>query len=164
MPGRLLYYLRRLLAPRPGAADRQYGAIPWRRAEDGIEFLLITSRRTGRWIFPKGGRIAWLSPQASAAQEAYEEGGVEGDIAAEPAGIYRTVRQRAEGSVELEVQMYPLEVEMVLESWPEMKQRRRIWVGLENCVLMLSEPGLVPMVRQIAGQVEAPTGSGQEGA
>lgn len=151
MAGGILDFVRRALglAPRSGI-ERQFGAIPWRRGEAGIQFLLVTSRRTGRWIFPKGGRIAWLSRQASAAQEAFEEAGVEGEIAAEPAGLYHSIKRRDTSDTAIEVEMFPLEVTVVLDDWPEKDQRRRQWASLEDACSLISEPELVPMIRAIA--------------
>jgi len=161
MTAAVLDLLRRMLGFAPGqGAERQFGAIPFRRGPRGPEFLLITSRRTGRWIFPKGGRIAWLSPAACAAQEAYEEAGVEGTVAAEPIGAYRGAKLRPAGESEIEVEMFPLEVELELGDWPERGQRRRRWCGLEETCLLLSEPGLVELVRTLAARLaaEAPEG------
>ena len=58
--------------------EQQFGAVPYRRGAGGLEFLVITSRRTGRWIFPKGGKMPFLSAADTAAEEAYEEAGVRG--------------------------------------------------------------------------------------
>lgn len=147
----LVTLLRRLVGfPAEAGPERQFGAIPYRRGKDGIAFLLITSRRSGRWIFPKGGRIAWLSPRSCAAQEAYEEAGVEGRIGREPVGTYRGVKQRPAGDAVIEVEMYPLEVELELDDWPEKGQRRRRWASLEDACILLSEPELVAMVRALA--------------
>lgn len=159
MTAAVLDMLRRMLGFTPETGvERQFGAIPYRRGEAGPEFLLVTSRRTGRWIFPKGGRIAWLSPAACAAQEAYEEGGVEGTVAAEPIGAYRGVKMRAGGESDIEVEMFPLEVEVELEDWPERGQRQRRWAGLEETCQLLSEAGLVELVRALAARLgeEAP--------
>jgi 8-oxo-dGTP pyrophosphatase MutT (NUDIX family) len=156
----MLTMLRRFLgfAPRDGV-EPQFGAIPWRRRGGAREFLLVTSRRTGRWIFPKGGRIAWLSARDCAAQEAYEEAGVEGIVAPEPAGRYRATKIRPEGSHEIEVEMYPLEVEMEFDDWPEKKQRRRRWASFDEACILLSEPGVVEVLRGFAG-VASVAGSG----
>ena len=51
----------------------QSGAIPYAWAGDEPTFLLITSRRTGRWIFPKGAVESDMTPARSAAKEAWEE-------------------------------------------------------------------------------------------
>lgn len=155
MAGGVLGFFRRVLGFGPGGVERQFGAIPWRTGADGIEFLLITSRRTGRWIFPKGGRMAWLSPSASAAQEAFEEAGVEGDISTRPAGVYRSLKRRNTGDTEIEVEMFPLQVRIELDDWPEKDQRRRRWASLADACILLSEPDLVPMIRTLAEQVQA---------
>lgn len=155
MAGGLRKFLRRNLGAGPGGAARQFGAIPWRQSGAGIEFLLITSRRTRRWIFPKGGRIAGLSGAASAAQEAYEEAGVEGQIARGPAGTYHGVKRRDAGNLTIEVEMYPLEVLVELEDWPEKAVRRRRWASLEEACGLLSEPELVRMVRDFAERIQA---------
>ena len=44
-------------APAPRSAQaptRQAGAVPYRVTDKGVSVLLVTSRRTGRWVFPKG--------------------------------------------------------------------------------------------------------------
>ena len=57
----------------------QYGALPYRFAADGsLEVLIVTTRRTRRWIIPKGWPIHGLTPAKSAAREAFEEAGVRG--------------------------------------------------------------------------------------
>lgn len=156
MTAAVLDLLRRMLGLGAAAGvERQYGAIPYRRSERGLEFLLVTSRRTGRWIFPKGGPIALLSPAACAAQEAWEEGGVEGTVAAEPIGSYRAMKVRPGGEAEIEVEMFPLEVEVELTDWPERGARRRRWAGLEETCLLLSEPGLVKLVQALAARLAA---------
>lgn len=155
MAGGILDSLRRLFGIAPGGGQLQFGAIPWRRGPSGIEFCLITSRRTGRWIFPKGGRTAWLSAPASAAQEAFEEAGVEGDAARRPIGSYRGTKQREGGATQILVEMYPLEVRVELADWPEKAQRQRRWAGLDEACSLLSEPELVPMVRALAERLQA---------
>ena len=155
MAGGIFDSLRRLFGIAPGGGLLQFGAIPWRRGAEGIEFCLITSRRTGRWIFPKGGRMAWLSAPDSAAQEAFEEAGVEGDPGRHPVGSYHGVKRRDGGDVPILVEMYPLEVRVELEDWPEKAQRQRRWAGLEETCGLLSDPELVPMVRAIADRAVA---------
>ncbi|MAK81656.1 NUDIX domain-containing protein, partial [Phenylobacterium sp.] len=70
-------------APAPRSAQaptRQAGAVPYRVTDKGVSVLLVTSRRTGRWVFPKGGLMNGRTPWESAAQEALEEAGVEGEV------------------------------------------------------------------------------------
>jgi hypothetical protein len=52
----------------------QYGALPYRFTDDAaLEVLLLTARRSKRWIIPKGWPIKGLRPAKSAAREAFEE-------------------------------------------------------------------------------------------
>ncbi len=133
-----------------GGIEQQFGAVPYRHGAEGLEFLLVTSRRTGRWIFPKGGRMPFLSPSDTAAEEAYEEAGVRGSVEARPAGRYRDIKIRENGETMIEVDMYPMVVEEELFDWPEKDQRRRRWVGLDEAVILLSHPELVAIVKEIA--------------
>ena len=48
-------------------ALRQSGALPYAIVNDRVVFLLVTSRRTGRWIFPKGS-ISNATSSASGAE------------------------------------------------------------------------------------------------
>ena len=58
---------------------RQVAALPYRPDPDGnIRVMLITSRETQRWVIPKGNLIKGLRAHEAAAQEAFEEAGVEG--------------------------------------------------------------------------------------
>src|SRR5271167_3938896 len=80
---------KKTLASRKDASQVQYGALPYRvTGTRGIEFLLITSRETGRWIIPKGWPIEGMKPAKSAAREAYEEAGVRGIVSTMPIGNY----------------------------------------------------------------------------
>ena len=146
--------------PEPGGAERKFGAIPYRHVDGEIVFLMITARRTGKWIFPKGGPMEGLTPAESAAEEAYEEAGVRGRVAAAPAGHYRTFKARPGkarpgkarrgGEVPVLVEMYPLEVAEQFDDWPEKGERRRHWATLAEARRLLSEPGLVALAEKIA--------------
>jgi 8-oxo-dGTP pyrophosphatase MutT (NUDIX family) len=68
------------MVPPPESIYRQSGAVPFRVRDGTIEVLLITSLTSGRWIIPKGIIEPQLSSAASAAQEAFEEAGVRGEL------------------------------------------------------------------------------------
>ena len=52
-------------------------ALPYRfTSAAALEIFLITSRRTKRWIIPKGWPIKGLKPAKTAARGAFEEAGV----------------------------------------------------------------------------------------
>jgi len=72
MEGRRLFiskFFRRQYPQQPIESDapRQSGAIPYKIVEGQVVFLIVTSRRTGRWIFPKGAPIEGLAPREVAA-------------------------------------------------------------------------------------------------
>ena len=129
----------------------QYGVIPVRRNPDGgLEVLLITSRETKRWVVPRGNPIPGLSPVRSAAQEAYEEAGVVGDVRPEPLGRYRYDKRRRDGSlVPAEVEMYLMEVESLAEAWPERRMRERRWFGPEEAAEAVAEGELAGILRRL---------------
>ncbi len=146
--------LRRILLrspEEPRGVEWKFGAIPYRHIDGEIVFLMITARRTGKWIFPKGGPMDGLTPAETAAEEAYEEAGVRGRVGAVPAGHYRTIKARRGGETPVLVEMYPLEVAEQLDDWPEKGERRRHWVTLAEARRLLSEPGLVALAEKIAG-------------
>lgn len=72
-----------------GMIECQSTAIPYRR-EDGrdLEGLLVSSRRQGRWVLPKGGIRGGILLHKVALQEAFEEAGVLGLLECAPVGEY----------------------------------------------------------------------------
>ena len=69
-------------------ARAQFGALCYRVEQGVVQILLITSRRTKRWILPKGWPEDGLTPAQAAANEAREEAGVTGKIKQRPIGVY----------------------------------------------------------------------------
>jgi 8-oxo-dGTP pyrophosphatase MutT (NUDIX family) len=143
-----------LSAGQLGAA-RQAGAIPFTVLHGEVVFLVITSRRSGRWIFPKGAPIDGLEPWQVAAREALEEAGVEGDVDTHPIGSYRTLKTLAVRRAVIEVDMYPLRVMRQLDDWAEKKSRHRHWVILPEAKRLLAEPRLADLARLLSRRVLA---------
>lgn len=131
---------------------RQVAALPWRRGVDGIEILLVTSRETRRWVTPKGGRMPGKTDAESAAEEALEEAGVEGDVALEPLGTFRYLkvlkRRAARWCV---VSVYPLEVQVEHDDWHERGQRERVWVRRDEAVRRVDEADLKALIAAFDG-------------
>jgi 8-oxo-dGTP pyrophosphatase MutT (NUDIX family) len=128
-------------------AKLQYGALCWRQGVTGVEVLLITSRDTGRWVIPKGWPMPGLAPEAAAAQEAWEEAGVEG--ATNPLCVGRFSYQKClsvTASVLCAVVVYPMRVEGLAKSFPEMKARRRQWFPLAEAATLVAEPELALII------------------
>jgi 8-oxo-dGTP pyrophosphatase MutT (NUDIX family) len=136
-------------------AARQAGAIPYAIVQGQVVFLLITSRRTGRWIFPKGAPIEGLEPWQVAAHEAFEEAGVEGEVDTRPIGSYRTMKTLAIRRAVIEVEMYPLRVIRQLDDWAERSNRHRHWVILAEAKRLLSEPRLTELAVRLSKRVLA---------
>lgn len=135
----------------PGRRYEQAGVIPFRRRGDGFEVVLVTSRRRGCWIFPKGLIEPGRTAAESAAAEAFEEAGVLGRTLPDPVGAYRYRKWRGECRVTL----FLLEVETLLEDWPEAAERRRAVLPLDEAAPLLAENGLRRILEQLPGLVNA---------
>lgn len=125
----------------------QIAALPWRRRGDAVEILMITSRETKRWVIAKGHRMVDLDDPDAAAQEAYEEAGVQGDIARKPVGLFRYDKRMKDGRLEpCVVDVYPLEVLIQLGSWPEASQRTRQWMTSVDAAASVHEDDLARLI------------------
>jgi 8-oxo-dGTP pyrophosphatase MutT (NUDIX family) len=144
--------LKRRSSKRPAPSKRQYGAIPIRLNRKGkAKVLLLTSRRRGRWVIPKGWPIQKLSPAASAAQEAYEEAGIEGPMLdAAPIGRYRYRKSDQREIGKITVQVFLMRVKRQLDEWPERAERQTRWVRPERAAAMVDEPELALLLARIA--------------
>lgn len=126
----------------------QYGVLPYRiDGEGGLEILLITSRQTRRWVIPKGHPIPGLAPPHSAAREAYEEAGIEGEVGGTALGGYRYRKGfRFLLPRMARVTVYPLAVLRELDAWPEAHQRRRSWFSRADAARAVNEVALRRMI------------------
>ncbi|MEL7345614.1 MAG: NUDIX hydrolase, partial [Pseudomonadota bacterium] len=66
----------------------QFGALCWRIKNGETRILLVTSRRTKRWILPKGWPLHGATPAKAATREAWEEAGARGKARPICLGIY----------------------------------------------------------------------------
>ena len=127
----------------PDVPRSQYGAICWRKAEAGLDVLLITSRETGRWVIPKGWPIKGISAAASAAREAWEEAGVEGKLCNTCLGVFSYQKLMPEDQAILcVVAIYGVRVEKLSRRYPEQRQRRRKWFAAREAAALVAEPEL----------------------
>jgi 8-oxo-dGTP pyrophosphatase MutT (NUDIX family) len=115
------------------AVPLQSGALPWRlKGRKKAEVLLVTGRRSGRWMIPKGWPMPGKSLAESAAQEAFEEAGIEGKLGEAPIGTFRHVKQHLLfGEMEVDILVHPLAVKRELRDWPEKGERSRKWFALD---------------------------------
>lgn len=130
--------------------SQQYAALPWRQSQ-GFEILLITSRETRRWVIPKGWPMEGQTAAESAAQEAYEEAGVRGQITAEAIGRYGYAKRlRGRGKKRFKVDVFALEVTEVLDLWPEAHERTRQWLSPQEAAAHVNESELAALIRAFA--------------
>ncbi len=92
------------------------------------------------------------SDQEAAAIEAYEEAGVIGTAVTSAIGQYRYKKILDNGkSQQLQVQVFSMKVEKMLDEWPERLERERQWVSPKRALEMIGEPELLPVVATFGG-------------
>lgn len=136
---------------RPAWHYIQSGVIPYQSRKKGIRILLITSRKKGRWIIPKGIVEPGHSPTESAAMEALEEGGIRGHVIRTAIGTYRTKKWGGKVTVTL----YPMRVTKTLKVWPEMKEREREWMPLADAIEAIEVPKLRTVLEEFEDRLAA---------
>jgi 8-oxo-dGTP pyrophosphatase MutT (NUDIX family) len=121
----------------------QVAAVCYRVRRGAIEFLLVQTRGSGRWTFPKGSTEPGLTHAQAAALEAFEEAGVHGRI--EEASFTRYVRHKGEGrisptrSAEKELAVNAHLCEVLRLGNPKESNRNRTWFSVEDARRRLRE-------------------------
>lgn len=130
--------------------QRQVAALPLRLGRSGeAEVLFVTSRRTGRWVLPKGNLMKGVSDARAAAIEAMEEAGVEGHVRKQPVGRYAYWKRRVLSFELFQVDVFLLVVTREDGNWKEKGQRERAWVPLRLASRLVVEPGLQSILRDL---------------
>lgn len=128
--------------------------MPYRLDADGdrdsLAILLVTSRDTGRWVLPKGNVKRREELRTAALREAAEEGGVWGEVAAEPVGDYRYIKRHDDGTTSrVTVSVWPLRVEAVGDDWPEGDVRTRAWFSPADAAAAVDEKSLKKLLLRL---------------
>ncbi|OCR01068.1 NUDIX hydrolase [Oscillatoriales cyanobacterium USR001] len=123
----------------------QSAVIPYRIVDGEIEIMVITSSTGKRWVIPKGSVEPRMTAQNSAAKEAWEEAGLIGNVFPYLLGTYEY--KKLESICRVEV--FLLQVEMVLEVWPEDDKRKREWVSIHKAVKRVDEPELKQIIANL---------------
>ena len=123
---------------------RQSSVLPYQVGENGLEIMMVTSIRRRRWIIPKGVVEPDMTPQDSAAKEAFEEAGIKGIVIPEPLGRYHY--KKWAGICRCDV--FAMKVETVLDEWQEQDDREREWVDAKEAVDRLRHKRLKTIVRR----------------
>ncbi|XP_058736151.1 nudix hydrolase 18, mitochondrial-like [Vicia villosa] len=110
------------------------GCIPYRYKQDingnrsnELEVLMVSSQKTQRLMFPKGGWELDESLQEAASRESLEEAGVIGLVECE-LGQWNFISKRY--GIYYEGYMFPLFVKEQLDHWPEKNLRTRVWMSV----------------------------------
>ena len=137
---------------RPAYYYAQSAVIPFRIRHGKPEILVISSSRNKHWVIPKGIKEPGLSSRESAAKEAWEEAGAEGQVFAEPLGVYTCRKWSASCSVEV----FAMEVtHLVPERKWEENHRAREWITPKEAVKRLKHRELRPLVMALAERLRA---------
>jgi 8-oxo-dGTP pyrophosphatase MutT (NUDIX family) len=126
----------------------QFAALCYRRRAGKLQILLITSRRSRRWIVPKGWPMDGRTPEACALQEAWEEAGVHGRASGPCIGVYTYEKRRSdEDDLSCLVMLYPVEVKSLSKRFPEADERNRRWVSRKEAARLVAEADLAGLIR-----------------
>jgi 8-oxo-dGTP pyrophosphatase MutT (NUDIX family) len=119
----------------------QVAAVCYRLRAASIEFLLVRTRGSGRWTFPKGNAEPGMTHAQAAALEAFEEAGVHGRIEdvsfARYVGRKRALNSAAGSSEDLTVNAHLCEVLRLGN--PKESNRKRTWFSVEDARQCLRE-------------------------
>lgn len=124
---------------------RQSAALPYRGHGSDLEVLLITSRGGRRWLPPKGIVEPGMTAFESAAKEAFEEAGVQGEIGERELGRYL---QRKWGGI-CQIEVFPMKVIDELPDWPEAGIRQREWLSTDRAAERIEFKPLREIIRSL---------------
>lgn len=126
----------------------QFGALCYRMKDDRVEICLVTTRRTKRWIVPKGWPMHKETPAKAAATEAWEEAGLKGNAFDNCLGAYSYDKETNDDILPVLTFVYPVEVTKQKSNWPERKERKRKWYSQKKAAKKVEEPGLKAIIKQ----------------
>ncbi len=139
--------------PKARKTIAQSGILPYRGRDDTLEFLLVTSVRSRRWVIPKGHIESGLTPRQSAEKEAFEEAGVNGRITPERIGYYLYNKDDVAGGSPYQVEVFAMQVLDVMESWPEDVSRKRKWMSPADAAAAVAEEDLGKLILSFAANL-----------
>ncbi|XP_030521771.2 nudix hydrolase 18, mitochondrial-like [Rhodamnia argentea] len=138
------------------------GCIPYRYKKtdqssggggEELEFLVVSSQKGKRMMFPKGGWEIDETIEEAALRETAEEAGVTGTVEGK-LGKWQ-YKSKSNGSFH-DGHMFPLLVEEQLDSWPEKHIRQRLWVtadeAKELCQQLWMKEALELLVQKLRQQ------------
>ncbi len=139
-----------------GDLRTQFAALCYRIKKGKVQILMITSRRSKRWIVPKGWPMEGKTPYDSAAQEAWEEAGVTGKAKPECLGVYTYAKVQAVDDLPCLAMLYAVKVKALAKRYPESKERKRRWMSRKQAARRVAEPELARMIRDFDPRPKRP--------
>jgi len=109
---------------------RQAGALPYIITGEGIQVLLITTRRSVRWSIPKGIIDRGETAHDAARRECLEEAGVSGHLADETTGAYEYTKFNRT----FHVTVFPLLIKTVHATYAEQHARQRRYFPIKTAI------------------------------
>ena len=109
------------------------GGVVYRKKEDGVEYLVVSSRNVAlAWVLPKGHIEENETAEQAAIREIKEEAGVEGTII-KPLGMVSTITILLKRKV---VAFYLVECSALVEE--NVENRKAVWLPLQEVHKKLS--------------------------
>ena len=109
---------------------------------------MVTSSSGRRWVIPKGMIDPGQTAGEAALNEAWEEAGLVGVLASEPAGSYLYDKYGRTHHVTV----FVMHVKEMANDWPERDVRKREWVDPGEAVERIEERGLRDIVEAVCRQ------------
>jgi 8-oxo-dGTP pyrophosphatase MutT (NUDIX family) len=123
----------------------QSGVLPYRRKDNKLEVLLITSIKKKKWVIPKGYVEFNLSHFESAKKEAFEEAGVYGENETVELGSFKLHK-----SIGIcLIQVFSMEVTEILDDYPDKEKRKRKWFSIEEATQSVDIPELKQIINSL---------------
>jgi 8-oxo-dGTP pyrophosphatase MutT (NUDIX family) len=130
---------------------KQIAALPYRKRQGALEVMLVSSRESKRWVIPKGWPMQGRADFNAAKIEALEEGGVTGRVKKTKIGSYSYHKKISTGAQKhCRVDVYLLEVKIMLRQWKEKHERARAWFGLDAASNCVAEAELKEIILRLA--------------
>jgi 8-oxo-dGTP pyrophosphatase MutT (NUDIX family) len=130
----------------------QSAVVPIIEENGEVKVVLITSSQSAHselWGIPKGLIEPHLSPQESAANEAWEEAGLLGAVEEAPIGFY----EYAKWDGICEVDVYLMRVQETLDAYPESGFRKRMIVDLNLACDLVANKDVASILRELRGKL-----------
>ncbi|MBN9670338.1 NUDIX hydrolase [Roseibium aggregatum] len=135
-------------------ARLQIAALCVRPGKKEPEILLVTTRDTGRLILPKGWPEKDRPAHETALTEAYEEAGVIGKAGTRPMGSFRSFKGLGTGlKLRTTVVVFKVTFKKQLKKYPELGQRKCVWLPLSQAMEAADETALKRFLRDHKSEI-----------